>query len=266
MRFQTCHELLEALKNYHDLVNQDATVKMSPANTQSAMGGTRTATQASRPLTVASNARTGAVGAPVRPVPWAAEEEHEAAKKRGTFVLSVILLCIIGFAGYRIWPPLLDIWQHMQQPAGAPAIPPVAPAANTGTPDTKSDTSSQAVPPAEPTAAKEEVALQQTLVLKAPSKTPENSVESPTGFVKKQAPPQKTAGLPATPAANSLRSTLRSELADLSLSDKVKMQVTGNTLIISGQLTAREHSELLNHLHKVPAGVQVIDDIGYAGE
>ena len=118
LRFQNCHELLDALKNYHDLVSPDATVKMSPANTQAVAGGTRAATQPSRPLTVASNARTNAVEAPVRPVPWVTEEEHETAKKRGSLVLSVILLGIIGFAGYRIWPPMLDIWQRMHQPAG----------------------------------------------------------------------------------------------------------------------------------------------------
>jgi hypothetical protein len=84
--------------------------------------------------------------------------------------------------------------------------------------------------------------------------------------VEKPTPPQGPAGFSATSAATSLKSTLGSELAGLSLSDKVKIQVTGNTLTISGQLTPREHSELLNHLHKVPAGVRVIDDIGYADE
>ena len=271
LRFQNCHELLDALKNYHDLVSPDATVKMSTASTQAMAGRTRAAAQPARPLTVASNARTNAVQAPVRPVPWVTEEEQGTAKKRGNLVLSMILLGIIGFAGYRIWPPMLDIWQRMHQPAEPLAAPsaasPVAHAETTGTPDTKPDTSSQAAPPAPKTtsAAEENLAPQQTLAPKAPSKTPEPSA-APAGSVEKPTPPQEPAGFSATPAANSLKSTLGSELASLSLSDKVKMQVTGNTLTISGQLTPHEHSELLNHLHKVPAGVRVIDNIGYADE
>ncbi|MBZ5698453.1 MAG: protein kinase [Acidobacteriia bacterium] len=271
LRFQNCHELLGALKSYHDLVGPDTTVKMSPVNTQAMAGGTRAATQPARSLNVASNARTNAMEAPVRPVPWVTEEEQETAKKRGSLVLTVILLGIIGFASYRIWPPMLDIWQRMHQPAGSSITPavasPMAPAANNGTPDTKPDTFSQAAPPAPktaPTAPEENLAPQQTLAPKVPSKTPEPSAVPPTGSVEKATPPQEPASFSATPAANSLKSTLGSELAGLSLSDKVKMQVTGNTLTISGQLTPREHSELLNHLHKVPAGVRIIDDIGYA--
>jgi serine/threonine protein kinase len=252
LRFQNCHELLDALKNYHDLVSPDATVKMSPVATYAVAGGARAITQPPQPLSMASNAHTNAVEGPIRPITWVTEEEQKAAKKRGSFVLSVILLGIIGFAGYRIWPPLLDIWQRMHQPAVTSAIPsaasPVAPAENNGTPDTKPDTSSPSAPPASKTApaAEENLAPQQTFAPKAPSKTPEPSA--------------------AAPAAHSLKSRLGLELAGVSLLDKVKMQVTGNTLTISGQLTPREHSELLNHLHKVPAGVRIIDDIGYANE
>ncbi len=55
-------------------------------------------------------------------------------------------------------------------------------------------------------------------------------------------------------------------MADISLASKVKMQVTGNTLTLSGQITSLEHSKVLTLLHDVPGGVRVIDDIGYADE
>jgi serine/threonine protein kinase len=270
LRFQNCHELLDALKNYQDMLRPDGTAKMSTANAQAVAGGTRAATQPSRPLTAASNSRANAVEAPLRPVPWVAEEENDIAKKRGILVLTLILLGIIGFAGYRIWPPLLDIWQHMHQPAETLATPavtsPMAPVAN---PDTKPDSSSPSASPAPKTAPaspEQNSGPQQVPALKVPSKTPEPSAVSPTGSVEEPTPLPEPASASATPAVNSLKSTLGSELARLSLSDKVKMQVTGNTLTISGQLTPREHSELLSHLRKVPARVHIIDNIGYSDE
>jgi hypothetical protein len=55
-------------------------------------------------------------------------------------------------------------------------------------------------------------------------------------------------------------------LAGLSMADKVKMQVRTNTLILSGRVTPNEHRDLLNHLHNVPAGVRIIDDIEYSND
>jgi hypothetical protein len=69
-----------------------------------------------------------------------------------------------------------------------------------------------------------------------------------------------------TSAANSLKSTLGSELTGISLAGKVKMQVTGNTLTLSGLLTPHDHSKVLTLLHNVPGGVRVIDNIGFADE
>jgi hypothetical protein len=79
-------------------------------------------------------------------------------------------------------------------------------------------------------------------------------------------PPQKPAAPFVTSAANSLKSTLGSQLAGISLAGKVKMQVTGNTLTLSGLLTPRDHSKVLTLLHNVPGGVRVIDNIGFADD
>ncbi len=269
-RFQNCHELLDALKNYHDLASPDATVRMSPASHLTDGAGERATPPPVRtPATSDSHANTA--GAPVHPVPAGIPENHGTPKVRGTFLLSLILLGIIGFAGYRVWPPLLDIWQRMHEPAEMPptrAKPsPVIPAANSGAPDLKSDDSSQAPPLAQqaaPTAAGENPAPTQPAAPKVPAKAPEPVAAAVAAA--KPIPPQKPAALPATLAANSLKSTLGSELEDLSLAGKVKMLVTGNTLTLSGQLTTREHSKVLTLLHNVPAGVRVIDDIGYADE
>jgi hypothetical protein len=61
-----------------------------------------------------------------------------------------------------------------------------------------------------------------------------------------------------------LGSKLRAELAGQPLAEKVKIQTTSNAITLSGSLTLAEHRQLLDHLHTVPAGVRVIDDIEYS--
>ena len=47
-RYQSCHELLSALKNYHDMVSPDVTVRMAPASSPPAPGGSRPSAQPPR--------------------------------------------------------------------------------------------------------------------------------------------------------------------------------------------------------------------------
>jgi serine/threonine-protein kinase len=269
-RFQNCQELLEALKNYHDLGGPEATARMSPVNNLTAGAGARVSAQPLRPSLIPSNVRTNTTESPMRPL-LAIELERETPKKSASFVLTLILLGIIGYAGYRVWPPVLDIWQRMHQPAEAPETPakapPVAPAANSGAPDSKLDDSSPAAPLVQkvaPTAAEENPAPTESSAPKASAKLAESA--APLGAMEKATSPRKPAAPFVTSAANSLKSSLGSKLADVSLTSKVKMQVTGNTLTLSGQLTPREHSKVLTFLHDVPRGVRVIDDIGFADE
>jgi hypothetical protein len=219
---------------------------------------------------IPSNERTNTSEAATRPL-LAIEVERETPKKSASFVLTLILLGIIGYAGYRVWPPVLDIWQRMHQPAEAPETPvkasPVAPAAISGAPETKSDDSSPAAPLVQktaPAAAEDNPAPTQASDPKAPAKLAESAAA--VAAVEKATSPQKPAAPFEASAANSLKSTLGSQLADISLASKVKMQVTGNTLTLSGQITSREHGKVLTLLHDVPGGVRVIDDIGYADE
>ncbi len=41
--------------------------------------------------------------------------EEEPPKKRGGWLLTLILLGIIGYAGYRVYPPALDLWQRTHE-------------------------------------------------------------------------------------------------------------------------------------------------------
>ena len=281
-RFQNCQELLDALKNYRDVADPETTVRISPANQtvrmspvnqMTAGAGARATPQALRPSLIPSYAGTNASEAVIRPL-LAIQTEREPTKKSARVALTLILLGIIGYAGYRVWPPVLDVWQRMHEPAETTETTetpvkalPVVPAVNSEGPDTKSDDSPQAAPlvqKAAPAAAEENTAPPESSPPKASAKLPESAAAPET--VEKPAPPQKPVAPMPTSAAHSLKSTLGSQLADISLADKVKLQVNGNTLTIFGQLTPHDHSKVLTLLHNVPGGVRVIDNIGFADE
>ena len=198
-------------------------------------------------------------------------EERQPPKKSTSAVLTVILLAIIGYAGYRVWPPLLDIWQRMHQPAEStePPVksPPVTPAANSAAPETKSDDTARAAEPDQKTAplTAEENPLPTTPLSPRATANLVETAPVPTA-AETPAPPRKPVRPLATAAASSLKSTLGSQLVDMSLANKVKLQVTGNTLTLSGRLSPGEHSKVLTLLHNVPGGVRVIDDIGFGDE
>jgi serine/threonine protein kinase len=276
-RYQTCQELLDALKSYHESGNPETTVRMPAVNNQAARSGMRATSQAVRPSLIPSNAPANS-SEPVMSPFLAMPEERQPQKKSTSVVLTVILLAIIGYASYRVWPPLLDIWQRMHEPAEAseppvkassatPATASVTPTANSATPETKSDDS---VRPAEidqkaaPLAAEENAAPATSSSPIPPAKPAEPAPLPAAAEI--PAPKRKPAGLFATPAASSLKSTLASQLAGVSLANKVKLQVTGNSLTISGRLSSGEHSKVLTLLHNVPGGVHVIDNIGFADE
>jgi serine/threonine protein kinase len=272
-RFQSCQELLDALKNYHEIMSPEATVRMPPANNLTGGAGARVTTQPVRPSLLPSNSHTNSSGAIIRPF-LGIEEERQAPKRSSSVVLTLILLGIIGYAGYRVWPPLMDIWQRMDHPAQTTEGPVKAssatPAASSGAPDSKSDETAQTASAAQnavPVTPEENAAPRQSSVSSDPNasaKIPEPTVAPAAAEI--PAPPQKPSAPFVTSAANSLKSTLGSQLAGVSLAGKVKMQVTGNTLTLSGLLTPRDHSKVLTLLHNVPGGVRVIDDIGFSDD
>jgi serine/threonine protein kinase len=269
-RFQNCQELLDALKNYHDIASAEATIRMSPATTLPAGTGARAEPQPVRASLHPSNARTNSSPVYVRPF-LAIEEQRETPKKGASILLTLILIGIIGYAGHRVWPTVLDIWHGMHQPVETTETSvrasPATPASNTAAPDAKPDESSDGAPlsqKAAPVAAEQDPAPTESMAPKTLAKLPESPAAS--AAVEKANPQQNPAAPFVTSAANSLKSTLGSQLADIALASKVKMQVTGNTLTLSGKLSPREHAKVLTLLHNVPGGVRVNDDIGFAEE
>src|SRR3984957_2360671 len=130
-RFQSCQELLGALKNYRELVNPEPTVRMAPVNTSSPSDRTRRNTLPAQPPATPSMGISNEPERPLHFVSTAALETENSSKNRASLLLSIVLLGVIGYAGYRIWPPMLDLWQRAHEPVensqvqtkGAPIAP-----------------------------------------------------------------------------------------------------------------------------------------------
>src|SRR3984893_4758107 len=154
-RYQSCHELLSALKNLHDIGQRDATVRMAALGSHPAPGVSRPAAQPPRIASVpAIPISNEANPSPQFILPVGVEEE--SSKKPGRILLSLILLGIIGYSGYRVYPPLVDLWQRAREPVETPAIPAKADSAPQATnpdnpnpkPETQSIETPQTTPPA----------------------------------------------------------------------------------------------------------------------
>lgn len=285
-RFQSCHELLSALKNYHEMIGPDTTVRMSPVNSKPAAGLPRPAAQPPRvsAFPVAAKAPEAEPPAPLfSPIVMV----EEPPKKRGGWLLTLILLGIIGYAGYRVYPPALDLWQRTHEEIKRPVILPktepapaeastsaAAPAADG--PNAKSDalfsdpplTPAPVTSPAPAdTAAPVNAAQPATAPAPPPasSKAPDAGAPVPSAAEKPAAQP-KTVEPPVPTAAHVFETKLRSELSDSEINNKVNIHATANALTLSGSLTLAEHRELMTHLHTVPSGVRIIDDIDLTGD
>jgi serine/threonine protein kinase len=278
-RYQSCHELLTALKNFHEMVGPDATVRIPHAASQPAPGANRSAAQPQRtaaaPMTTRPAEGRDPLHAPMLLV--TPEETHEG---RGRFLLVVALLGIIGYAGYRVYAPGMDLWRRAHEA--------VETRANSAKADSSLQTSSsenstgspeQQTADASPNAEPERTAPSATATpienrsqkdtsrpKVVPAVTGKSSEPALTTASTMEAPsaPEKAPVPPAPPAAHLLELKLRDELAGQPLANKVTIQSAGKNLTLSGSLTPAEHRDLLQHLRAVPSGVRVIDDIEYA--
>jgi serine/threonine-protein kinase len=277
-RYQSCHELLTALKSYHEMTSADATVRMAASSTQVLPKANRPVAQVPRvpaaPVVAAPQAPE-----PSAPVMLSVPVDDEPAKKPGGLLLTLVLLGIIGYSGYRVYAPLMDLYtrahEAVQTRHSTPAKPELAPRApnvdsSGAEPETQSNDNAQqpAAPVAPSSSAPEQNtnqrnAPQPKAVSASPAKSPELSPAT-AGSPDKPIAPSKPA-VPAGPSPTHLFETkLRGELAGQPLADKVKMQATANALTLSGSLTLAEHRQLLDHLRAVPAGVRVIDDTEFS--
>jgi serine/threonine-protein kinase len=293
-RYQSCHELLTALKNYHELSNPDITKRVTPvaARPAAAAGAALPQPPAPRPAAIPVVPAAPEPGQPIQfMLPVNVEEERSG--KPGSLLLTFILLGVIGYAGYRVYPPVLDLWQRAHAPAEAPAVAPKTDAAPAASPsldnsnsgsvspqDARPGDSSQpaslpaaapATPPAtaltEKTSPAPAAAVQPEATAPPATASTAPATDSAAPSVPSKPTPAKATLPPPPPgptAAQVLENRLHAELAGSVLNNKVNTQVTTNALTLSGSLSLAEHRELLSHLRTVPAGVRVIDDTEYA--
>jgi eukaryotic-like serine/threonine-protein kinase len=291
-RYQNCHELLAALKNFHEPTGADATVRMPSPGAHSSPTSTPTRPIAhgprpanATPLPKPAQTQHNSLESPMLLVP-AAEEPRGRA---GSMLLTLLLLGVIGYAGYRVYAPGMDLWRRaheaVQTRNSAPKPDAEAqssvPDATSAKPDSSSADAAVPSEPASTTAAPPSSARSAVGSVEAPAANdaaaPKASPAPPakpsdpmlTNASSSDVPtPAPKAALPPPPPAPSparlFETKLRSELAGQPLAGKVTMRATGPNLTLSGGLTAAEHRELLGHLRSVPSGVHVVDDIEYA--
>ena len=274
-RFQSCHELLNALKNYHEMVNPETTLRIPPQASQPTAPGIPPddSPWGSGNGSAALPAKESAAPPRLLTPPRVLEEEP---RNLGSLPLTFILLAIIGFAGYRVYPPLMDLWQRARVPVESRLIPAkkapsqaAKPESSNPKPQTESDSPSQTASPAPQgdAAPQDNLDSQDSPQPAAPPAIPVKAsgpAPVPVGGAEKPVAPQKPAPTPTVSPARLFESKLHAEIASLPLASKVKIQTTGNALTLSGSLAPAEHRELLEHLRAVPTGVRVIDDVEYS--
>jgi serine/threonine-protein kinase len=238
-RYQSCSELLAALKNYHDVAGADATMRVAAQGSAAAQKGMRPAAQPPRVPAVPATL-TAPQPDPSAPVMLSVRVEEEP-KKSGRVLLTLVLLGIIGYSGYRVVAPLKDLWARAHEAVHERRSPASA------------DSAPQASSPDSSTAEPEGQSTDNAPQAKAPS------AGSPAPAVATAS--QKPAAPPIISAARQLENRLRGELAGSPLAGKVKFESAGNALTLSGELSLAEHRELLGHLRTLPAGVRIVDEI-----
>jgi serine/threonine-protein kinase len=272
-RFQSCHELMSALKNYHEMIGPDTTVRMAPVNSKPPIGMNRPAVPP-RVTAVPQPPQPKEAEAPV-PLFSPIEMVEEAPKSGGRWLLTLILLGIIGYAGYRVYPPALDLWQRTHEEIDAPKAKPkseTAPAApsaddaNAPSDVQSSDLPLTPAPVTTPAPQPDSLPVnnaQPAVAPPAPVKAPDAAAAPAPAAINSDRPVTQPNPAPAagpTPA-HLFELKLRSELSDSTLNNKVMIRATANALTLSGSMNIAEHRELMTHMHNVPAGVRVIDDI-----
>jgi hypothetical protein len=289
-RYQNCQELLNALKNFHEMTGAEATVRMAPAGAHPSPTATPT-----RPLTQATR---GAAPGSARPAdvhnslqsPMLLIPAEEPRRGRGGVLLTILLLGVIGYAGYRVYAPFQDLWQRAHAVAAEKRAAQASPnavaqnqktdGAGTATETSQAEplatsttertapaplapaTTAAAEPPVETAVPKE--GAQPKVVPAVSAKPAEPALTNAMAPDTAVAQPSKPPAPPGPSPARLFETKLRGELTGNPLASKVTIQAAGRNITVSGKLTLAEHRELLSHLRSVPNGIHVVDEIEYA--
>ena len=280
-RYQSCRELLEDLRNYRALTpaagNPDATLVSPRSGSAFPLGiaggspqltptGNPNVTPAIRSL---QNRGTNPTQTPVvrrtgtiAPV----VEEPKKSSPALTIFLALILVGVIVY-GFNKLRPEFQAARELNSRPRQEVPTPVTPSAPKSTP-------SDADPSAKPAPSTNDQPNYPAVVpapVSAPAQTPVKTdpVPTPVNVVEKKPDPPaarpepKKAEPTITAAAAEYKGQIEAALADRSMSTRVKVSATSNTIMLSGKLRPAEHSSLLHFMRNAPASVHVVDEISY---
>jgi eukaryotic-like serine/threonine-protein kinase len=281
LRYQNCREMLEDLRNYralggHDR-NPDATLVSprgqgagqpfstptsylrTPYNEDPATAAaTRSLQQrASTPSQTPTVRRTGSL-------PPLTEESKKKSSTLATLLAAIFLLAVIVYGVIRLRPELqaARARNNPTQVQAAPAPTPAskqeqattsAPVNLSPAPDTTASSITVAAPPTE----------KENPIPKPAAELPEDSSTVVPAASKPVVPPStpKKAEPSLSPAATDYKHKIEQAIAAQNWASHVTINVTSNTLMLVGKLTARDHAELLKFMRNPPSNVHVVDEI-----
>jgi len=277
VRYQSCRELLEDLRNYRALIPADRSPDATLISPRSGSpfplgiaGGSPQNTPSTNPqitptIRALQNRGTSPMQTPVlrRTGPIAPIEEQKKSSPALTIILALILVGVIVYGFNKLRPEFratreLNSRPRQEVPAPASPLPNSSPSdpAPSGTlvPSAADQSNSPAVFPAStssPVPSKSD-----------PVPTPVNVVEKKpstpaAAFETRKAEPTTTV------AASEYKNQIEAALADRSMSGRVKVSATSNTITLTGKLRPAEHSSLLHFMRNAPATVHVVDEISY---
>jgi eukaryotic-like serine/threonine-protein kinase len=258
-RFQSCVQFFDALHNYRDYQPDSVPAAGSEPSGRFAAEPDEESTTIPAPLLA---------------------ESAEPAKQGNSVWLALFLLGVIAAAGYKVWPPLRDLWLRAQpEPVATMPVPgetnpgnsapesaPAAAASDASSPASSSPVLAPVAAPAPTPVAQTPTAAPLATVTPAVAAVPESKSPATTAptlaTVAVRPPPRPPAAKPeVSQAAADWHQHVVSVLAEAGLANQVRVVVSGSTLTLAGKLDTRSHRTLLGLLQDSPANVQILDHI-----
>ena len=252
-RFQSCVEFFDALQNYRDYQPSSAPPPVPEPEDRPLTESPALATLAARPALAALSA---------------------PPKQGASIWLALFLLAVIAGAGYKVWPPLRELWLRSQ-----PVLVATAPAEQTSEKSAPAAAASNTVSlPSAPAAPAQPLRPAPVAPPAVAANTPPLAAAAATSNATPEARlPARAAPALATvavrpqparpsisPAAAEWRRQVLRALGESGIADRVQVAAAGNTLTLAGKLDTRAHRILLAILQDTPAGVQIVDHIEFA--
>jgi serine/threonine-protein kinase len=279
VRYQSCRELLEDLRNYRAQTpgerSPDATLISPRTNSPFLLGGpdgTPHTTPSGNPNitpTIRSLQNRGANltqtpvirrTGPIAPV----VEEPKKSSPVLTVFLALILVGVIVYGFNKLRPEFQatrELNSRPRQEAPIPATPAPKPAPSDSNPSTN--------PAAQGSTEQPSVVVPASTPTPSPAPVKADPVPAPVNVVeKKPSTPaalteSKKAEPTVTAAAAEYKNQIEAALTDRSMTGRVKVKATSNTITLTGKLRPAEHSSLLHFMRNAPANVHVVDEISY---